>query len=384
MRSDELLSRRNVLLGSAGLAAAPALAALAPAAAADGNGAAEGKSFRIGVISASIRGKPQPRNGHTWHFAQYLHPTCNLDAIQKYVDPGSAEMFRKYARNPRFAFDQLPFPDTALTHYYDADPEVIGPFTEAFPGVQAVKSVEEMVGQVDAVWLGDASGFGDDHFDLVAPALEKGLPTFCDKPIGGSPQGTRKILEFARQHGAPLMSSSLFRHEWGAEAALRMRDAGDFGPIQYVIASVQGGYTPDGWMVYGQHPAWTVMTLLGPGVQSVSMYARENTCHALVVYPDRMPAEIWFGRPDRSFQYCHTAVFFQKEPYQYTPAIEGDFWYGHHYEMFRMAATFRRMIKTRQEPIPHQEILEVTAIVHAAARSLGEKSRLVDLAEVLS
>ncbi len=342
------------------------------------------KVYRIGVISASIRGKPQPRNGHTWHFAQYLHPRADLDAIKKYLDPGSAEMFRKYVRNPKFTFDQLPFPDTRITHYYDADPKVIGPFTEAFPGVAAARSVEEMVEQVDAIWLGDASGYGEDHFDLVTPGLRKGLPTFCDKPIGGSVAGTRKILEFARQHKAPIMSSSLFRHEWGAEAALRKRDSGEFGPIQYVIAAVQGGYTPDGWMIYGQHPAWSVMTLLGPGVEAVSTYARQNSCHALVTYKDRMPAEIWFGRPNEVFEYCHTTVFFQKKRYEYTPSIEGDFWYGHHYEMFRLAATFRQMVKTRQEPIPHQEILEVTAIVHAAARSLKEKSRLVELTEVMN
>ena len=198
------------------------------------------KVYRVGVISAAIRGKAQPTNGHTWHFAQYLHPTIDLDAIKKYLDPGSAEMFRKYVRNPKYTFDQLPFPDTKITHYYDADPKVIGPFTEAFPGVKAAKSPEELVEQVDAVWLGDASGFGEDHFDLVAPALQQGLPTFCDKPIGGTVAGTRKILEFAREHKAPIMSSSLFRHEWGMEAALRKRDAGEFGPIQYVIAGRPG------------------------------------------------------------------------------------------------------------------------------------------------
>jgi predicted dehydrogenase len=344
---------------------------------------AAGKVYRIGVISASIRGKPQPRNGHTWHFAQYLHPTIDLDVYAKLVDPGSAAFIRKYARNPKCAFDQLPFPDTKITHYYDADPLVAAKFTEAFPGVLVAKSVDEMVGQVDAVWLGDASGFGDDHFDLVAPGLRLGLPTFCDKPIGETVAGTRKILEFARQRNAPLMSSSLFRHEWGMEAALRMRDSGDFGPIMYVVAGVEGGYSENGWMVYGQHPAWTVMTLLGPGVKAVSMYARESTCHALVTYADRMPAEMWFGRPNAQSQYCHTEVHFQKKRFEYTPSIEGDFWYGHHYEMFRMAATFREMVKTRHEPIPHQEILEVTAIVHAAAKSQKEQSRLVRLTEVM-
>ncbi len=380
MPVNDFFGRRQMLLASA--AALGGTAMTTAGSAADDAKTSE-KVLRIGVISATIRGKPQPRNGHTWHFAQYLHPTVDIDTYCKLVDPGSAKFFREYVRNPKYTFDQLPFPDTKITQYYDADPAIAAKFTEAFPGVQVAKSVEEMVEQVDAVWLGDASGFGDDHFDLVAPGLKKGLPTFCDKPIGETPAGTRKILEFAKQHNAPIMSSSLFRHEWGAEAALRKRDSGEFGPIQYVIASVQGGFSESGWMVYGQHPAWTVMTLMGPGVEAVSMYARENTCHALVTYPDRMPAEIWFGRPNSTWEYCHTEVHFQKQRFEYTASIENDFWYGHHYEMFRMAATFREMVKTRREPIPHQEILEVTAIVHAAAKSMREQSRLVKLSEVM-
>ncbi len=51
-------------------------------------------------------------------------------------------------------------------------------------------------------------------------------------------------------------------------------------------------------------------------------------------------------------------------------------------EVFRMAATFREMVRTRREPIPHEEIVAVTAIVHAGAKSAKEKSRLVALAEV--
>ena len=365
-------TRRHALL-----AAAAAPLALNRAAA-----EAPKKVYRIGVISASIRGKPQPRNGHTWHFAQYLHPECNLDAIKKYLDPGSADMFKKYTRNPKFNFDQLPFPDTRITHYYDADPSVIGPYLEAFPGVKAAKSLEELVDNVDAVWLGDASGYGDDHLALIAPALKRGLPTFCDKPIGETVAGTKAILDFAKKHKAPLMSSSLFRHEQGMEAAIRKRDSKEFGAIQYVIAAVQGGYSPDGWLVYGHHPAWTVVSLLGAGAKAVSMYARDNQCHALVTYPDRMPAEIWFGRPNENWEYCHTSVFFEKRKFEFTPSIESDFWYGHHYEMFRMAATFREMVQTGKDPIPHEEILAVTAIVRAAAKSLTEKSRLVELSEV--
>lgn len=343
----------------------------------------DGKAWRVGVISSRIKGKPQRINGHTWHFAQYLHPTIDMKMAQTYLDPGNQKYFEEIVRNPTCNFGALPFTDTRITHYYEADPAIARLFTEAFPGVQVATSVEKMASEVDAVWLGDASGTGDDHFDLIAPALARGLPTFCDKPIGETVSGARKILDFARQHKAPLMSGSIFRFEWGVEEVRRLVAKGTLGPIEYIIASMQGGYSPEGWFIYGHHPYWTVMTLLGAGVDSVSLYARGNTAHGMVVYPDRPPAEIWYGRPDLSGNYNETSVHFAKGVYRYSPAIEGNFLMGHHYEMFNMARAFREMVRTGIEPVPHQEILEVTAMLYAGAKSLQEKSRLVALKEVL-
>jgi predicted dehydrogenase len=343
---------------------------------------AERKVFRVGVISAAIEGKPQTRNGHTWHFAQYLHPTCDFDALKKHYPP-VVKGWEKVYRNPKLHFDLLPFPDTKITHYYDADPKVAAPFAEVFPGVQVATSLEKMVAEVDAIWMGDASGKGDDHFDLVAPGLSRGLPTFCDKPIGGTVAGTKKILDFAKKHNAPLMSGSIFNYEWGMEAALRMRDSGEFGELEHVSARLHSRYRLDGWMIYGQHPVWTVMSLMGAGVDAVSMYEYKDTCHALITYLDRYPCHVWYGQPFEKFEYNRTDAYFKKKLYTFTPSIEGDFNIGHKYEMVRMAATFRDMIRTGKEPNSHQEILEVTAIVHAAAQSLKDKSRLVKLTEVL-
>ncbi len=369
-------TRREVLTAAGALALAGTAQAKNPPAAAT-------RVYKIGVISAAIEGKPQPLNGHTWHFAQYFHPECNLAAIRKYKDPGSARMFERYLRNPRYSFDQLPFPDTRITHVYGNPADGLDKYIEAFPGVRIAKTLDELVGEVDAVWMGDASGLGEDHFALVAPGLRKGLPTFCDKPCGHNVAETKRILDLARQHKAPIMSSSLFRHQHGMEHALRMRDSNDFGPLQYVLASMAGGYTPRGWFIYGHHPVWSAVTLCGPGAEAVSMYAREATAHALITYPDRMPAEVWYGRPDMSGQYCHTTAYFTRGLHAFTPAMENDFWFGHHYEMFRMAHTFREMIKTGREPVPHREIIEVTAILHAGAKSMTERGRLVQLSEVM-
>jgi hypothetical protein len=129
-----------------------------------------------------------------------------------------------------------------------------------------------------------------------------------------------------------------------------------------------------------------LLTVCGAGVEAVGSYHREKACHAWLTYPDRMPAEAWFGRPDISGWYCETTAYFSKprgKKYTWTPAIEGDFDVGHAYEIFRMADVFRQMCRTRIEPVPHSTILEVTAIIHGAVKSQREKSRLVTIAEML-
>ena len=371
-------SRREFLAAGA----AAALTGVAARAAAP-EAAPGGKVWRIGIISASIHGKAQKTNGHTWHFAQGFHPEANMAMIEKHLSKGPVELFKTHFRNPKEDFARLPFADTHISAVYDADPASAAMFAEGFPGVQVARTLDELVAGCDAIWLGDASGTGDDHFELIAPGLAKGLPTFCDKPIGETVAGTRKILEFARKNKAPIMSSSLYRHQWGTEEALRIKRSGEFGTLQYVIASQGGGWSLPGWFVYGQHPVWMCMTLCGAGVKAVSAYAREAACHALITYDDRMPAEVWYGRPDVRPTYCSTSAHFEKKTHEWTPAIDGNYWFGHHYQIFRMAQVFLGMVKTRTEPVPHQEILEVTAIIHAGAKSLEEKGRLVELAEVM-
>ena len=380
-----VLSSRRDFLAAAGstLLATSASAGAAPAATAPLTTYGPRKPLRIGVISASIGGKPQKTNGHTWHFAHGFHPTIDLKMIEKHLSKGPVDLFKSHFRNPNEDFAKLPFDNTRISCYYDADPASAQMFAEAFPGVEVARTLDELVKNSDAVWVGDASGRGEDHFDLCAPGLAKGLPTFCDKPIGGTVPETRRILDFARKHNAPLMSSSLYRHQWGTEEALRMKASGEFGPLQYVIACTGGAYSYPGWFIYGQHPVWTCMTLCGPGVKAVSMYARDAACHALITYDDRMPAEVWYGRPDVSPTYSSASAYFTKKTHEWTPAIGGNYWFGHHYQIFRMAQVFLKMAETRAEPVPHQEILEVTAIIAAAAKSVNERSRLVDLAEVM-
>ncbi|MSQ97499.1 MAG: hypothetical protein EXR98_23510 [Gemmataceae bacterium] len=133
--SETLIPTRREVLTAAGaltLATAENAADQPPAAP---------RVYRIGVISASAEGKPQITNGHTWHFAQYFHSEINLAAIRKFLDPGSARGFERYLRNPRYSFDQLPFPDTRITHVYANPADGLDRYIQAFPGVRIAKGL---------------------------------------------------------------------------------------------------------------------------------------------------------------------------------------------------------------------------------------------------
>lgn len=80
---------------------------------------------------------------------------------------------------------------------------------------------------------------------------------------------------------------------------------------------------------------------------------------------------------------CHVAQYLQPTIDLPTAQQHLDPGNKNYFEMFNMARAFRAMIGTRVEPVPHEEILAVTAMIWAGARSLEEKSRLVALAEVL-
>ena len=223
---------------------------------------------------------------------------------------------------------------------------------------------------------------GNDHFDLVAPALRAGCRrSATSRSAARSPRRGGSSSWPEAQGPAHVVEPLPPRVRHGAgPAAARRPD--DFGPL---------AVRP------GEHGGRLLGTTAGSSTASTRLDGddavrpgRRGGQHVRPrghrPRPDHLPAT---ACPPRSGtagptcrEYCHTTVYFTRQVYQFTPAIEGDFRYGHHYEMFRMAHTFREMVRTRREPVPHHEILEVTAIVHAAQIAQGEEP-LVTLEEVM-
>jgi hypothetical protein len=359
------LSRRDALKSAAGAGISAAMSAA--------HAASEERVYRVGIINAA-RG-----NLHTWHFFQGFHQNVDMDAIARYQGKELVEMYRRL-RNPKTVGNEPPFHDTLITHVYDPDRNAAKEFAGVFTGAQPVASVEDMIGAVDAVLLGDDTGNGDDHHDLIAPFLEAGLPTFCDKPLANTPARARAIVALAEKHKAPLLSSSLFRHFPEVQALAKLRQSGKRGPLRWLTvgysAACIDGFIP----IYGIHPVWAVTAINGVGCQAVSLIRHEGSGLITLTYKDRPPATVWMGGENRGVAYFAQGT--ESFPLFGVKSDKKDWEERYSVIVADLARTIRDMIRSRRQPFSSPELLEVVSVTHAALRSVRERGRLVALDEV--
>ena len=94
-----------------------------------------------------------------------------------------------------------------ITKVWSFRPDFAAGFAERFPGVEAVRNLEDLVGTVDGVYI-DAMPAVSLYHLLARPFLLAGMPTFVNRPFSTSVEKARLIIEAARQGQAPLMSNS--------------------------------------------------------------------------------------------------------------------------------------------------------------------------------
>ncbi len=80
-------------------------------------------------------------------------------------------------------------------------------FCAKFPGVAAVKNLEDLAGAVDGVYIDAVPAISCYHL-MARPFLLAGMPTFVNRPFSTSIEKAKIMIEDARRGGAPLMGNS--------------------------------------------------------------------------------------------------------------------------------------------------------------------------------
>lgn len=144
-------------------------------------------------------------------------------------------------------------------------------------GVSEAKSLEAMLGSVDGVLVLAVNG--NKHRDLAMPSLERGLPTYVDKPFTCNLDQAKAMLSAARKSKARCYSASSLRFI----TEIPKLDFDKLGKIVAIDAYGAGellDMMPDLWH-YGCHSIEMVDAIFkaskqGPGVKRVSAIKFED------------------------------------------------------------------------------------------------------------
>lgn len=274
-----------------------------------------------------------------------------------------------------------------LVKVYDYRPEKAEAFAETFLGTpQVCGAVEEMTEGMDAAFICDCDGGGGDHLRLATPFLEKGIPTFVDKPFASSLNDARAIIQLAEKHHAPLFNSSIlsvvpaadqFQHRvneilgayWPVPSSLPSAAS-----ILGVVKGVGGAFSQElkgkaitggleERLAYVIHGIALGINLFGNGVDWVECmgtlpleYLHMHLKRGVEILVMNTSIDLF---PESCSFY---AAAYSKFGAVHSPPIGDPEFIGGGAQILRR---FKKMIQTRKPPVPYEDILEHIAVVEA-------------------
>jgi predicted dehydrogenase len=228
---------------------------------------------------------------------------------------------------------------------------------------------------VDLVFIPDCSGDGSGHLALATPGLEKGVPTFVDKPLAGNLRDARAIVALARQHNTPVMSLSMLRT---VPHARHFRDRlQEIAPVGF--GSIKGA----GTMLAGSiHTISLAQHVFGAGVEAVDCMGPSELAYLHLDYgdrDDRPAAGVMLNCHSGPTYHCslYVSAFSDKGAIHSGQIGDFEFPFGAA-EILRMV---KRMVRSGEPQAPYEEMLECIAIADAGrlAQNTGKRLHLEEV-----
>jgi len=234
-------------------------------------------------------------------------------------------------------------------------------------GIELVSRPEELYGKIDAVMI--ESQQGSRHLERARPFLERGMPTFVDKPFANSLRDADEMIALARRHRAPLMTASALRYDPRVQEALAKR--AQLGRILSADVWTSAALHPGnpGLLHYGIHGVEMLYTLLGAGCRRVQNSFTEQ---------GEVVSGLWAGGHTGTVRGLREgaggfgmAVHYEKG--HFTAQVEGAAFYR---ELLKAVVA---MFQTGRPPIDLDESREVIAFILAAKSSADRRGAGIDV-----
>jgi len=234
-----------------------------------------------------------------------------------------------------------------ITRLWDPNRENAERMARVF-GIETVcDSYEELAEDVDAGLIGEDGRF--DKLTYARPFLERGLPTYIDKPLALKADEAREICALAEAHGAPMFSCSGWRFCDGAQH-LRAEMA-EFGGARLLIGIV----SMSKFDVYAIHPVDTALGLMGSRVAGVANAGDVGRDITRLRWEDGRQAVLHMY--DRSIAGGRRFIVYGPDGHAET----ADFGEIHP----PLLEQFLQMCRTTEAPVSSAEMIEAARIVEA-------------------
>lgn len=315
------------------------------------------RDVRIGIIGTD--------NTHAYQFTAFMNGWGEDEPIPVRLPNGVsvpdmylwATLLRRLENEPSA---DVPVSGARVTALWSADRSDADRMARAC-GIETVCATpEEACEDVDAVMV--LSERPETHLPYARYALERGLPTYVDKPLAESVEAGREIFAVAERCGARCFTGSAIR--WSPQfLAARDHVRSQFGQARALYVPC-----PLGLKLYGVHAVEMVNLFLGHDVESVQVLGGSDRQVVLLEFRDGASAV---------FEHLN----FLRWP-TYSATLYGETW---DYRvvldepgptMLAMTRAFVDFARGGPVPVPPSESLRLIEIVAAAEEALRTGRRV--------
>ena len=223
-------------------------------------------------------------------------------------------------------------------------------------GIPKAASVEQVVDQCDCLIVLSPDN-PERHEDLSKLPLASAKPVYVDKPFADSLAAGKRMVELAKTHGTPLMSSSALRFDSTVKETLQ-----EIGDQRVNFVTTRG---PGEFPVYGIHQIEPLVAMMGTGAKRVMQCGNETSKLMVIDYGDDRRGVINLV-PNHPFAY---SVSFGEGGIRVVNQMSDFF--------PRFIDAMLQFFTTGGSLVPVEQTLEITALIEAGNAALKTQDQWV-------
>ncbi len=225
-------------------------------------------------------------------------------------------------------------------------------------GIAKAESIEQVVEECDCIVVLSPDNV-ERHEDLARLPLMSGKPVYVDKPFAPSLEVGKRMVELAKSHNTPLMSSSALRFDSTVQNAVTQMSG---QPARYMAT-----FGPGTWEIYAIHQVEPIVTVMGTGAEKVMQCGNKDTNVMIIQYRDDRRA-VLNQNPNFPFRFIASCS-------------EGSIIIADNMSDFfpRFIEAMLEFFDTRETKAPLDQTLEVTAILEAGTTAISRPGEWVSV-----